>query len=64
MFMAHHYLRADRLPPADALRKAQLWMLNPDRVPPATMPPGLAARVSGVDSADVAAWAGFTHQGR
>jgi hypothetical protein len=64
MFMAHHFLRVERLPPAEALHRAQLWMLDPDRVPPHTMPPGLAARATDPAAADVAAWAGFTHQGR
>ncbi|MCG5467026.1 CHAT domain-containing protein [Micromonospora sp. MED01] len=64
MFLVHHYLRVDRLRPVDALHRAQLWMLNPERRPPPTMPPHLATRVAALDSDDVAAWAGFTHQGR
>lgn len=64
MFMVHHHLRAERRAPADALHQAQLWMLDPDRVAPPTMPAGLAALVPDLDGADVPAWAGFTHQGR
>ncbi len=64
MFMAHHYLREEKLPPAEALNQAQRWVLDPDRTVPSTMPPGLAARVPALDADDVAAWAGFTHQGR
>ncbi|MFI5889759.1 CHAT domain-containing protein [Actinoplanes sp. NPDC051513] len=63
MFMAHHYLRAGGKRPVDALNHAQRWMLDPDREIPPTMPPALAARVPLV-TADVTAWAGFTHQGR
>ena len=40
MFMFHHYLAAGRRPD-DALRDAQLWMLDPDRVPPPSMPEAL-----------------------
>ncbi|MGW2995567.1 CHAT domain-containing protein, partial [Streptomyces sp. NPDC001193] len=31
MFLTHHYLRREQEPPARALRRAQLWMLDPDR---------------------------------
>ncbi len=64
MFLVHHYLATDRMRPADALHRAQLWMLDPDRTPPPTMPPHLAARVAALADDDVASWAGFTHQGR
>jgi hypothetical protein len=64
MFMAHHYLRAERMRPADALHRAQLWMIDPARVAPPTMPPALVARIASLDADDVTAWAGFTHQGR
>jgi len=62
MFLFHHFLRAS--PPREALREAQLWMLDPNREPPATMPAQLRNRLAGTDPADIAAWAGFTHTGR
>lgn len=60
MFMFHHFLAAG-LRPADSLREAQLWMLDPDREPPPSMPDALRNQ-GRLD--DVVAWAGFTHQGR
>ncbi|GII61461.1 hypothetical protein Skr01_15460 [Sphaerisporangium krabiense] len=64
MFMFHHHLAAAA--PADALRAAQLWMLDPDRPYPDTMPPELREelRHSSLDLARPDAWAAFTHQGR
>ncbi|GHC49133.1 CHAT domain-containing protein [Streptomyces flavofungini] len=64
MFMAHHYLRAEGEPPARALRRAQLWMVDPDRVLPPTLPPSLAFRARHIDPDDLSAWAGFTHLGQ
>ncbi len=64
MFMLHHFLSAEGLPPARALHAAQLWMLNPDRQPPSTMPAELARYASRPDLADPIAWAAFTHLGR
>lgn len=63
MFMVHHYLREGGLPPADALRAAQLWMIE-DRRPPETMPPELRRHLDSVRPGDVGAWAGFFHAGR
>jgi CHAT domain-containing protein len=64
MFMFYHYLRTER--PADALRRAQLWMLDEGRELPDTMPESLRALPSSAafDPADVASWAGFTQLGR
>jgi hypothetical protein len=64
MFMFHHYLAGS--PPADALRRAQLWMLDPDRMYPPVMPQALRQGLSAsdVDLTDTACWAAFTHQGR
>ncbi|GAA1255754.1 hypothetical protein GCM10009677_02140 [Sphaerisporangium rubeum] len=64
MFMFHHYL-ADASP-ADALRRAQMWMLDPARVCPPAMPERLrtALTAPGVDLTDMRCWAAFTHQGR
>jgi hypothetical protein len=64
MFMAHHYLIADQHRPADALHAAQLWMLNPHRRAPKTMPADLAAHSDRPELADPLAWAAFTHLGR
>jgi hypothetical protein len=62
-FMAYHFLQNGRTPAAEALRDAQLWMLDPQRRPPAEMPNHLTARISGMDLADIATWAGVTHSG-
>ncbi|GAA1996894.1 CHAT domain-containing protein [Catenulispora subtropica] len=64
MFMFHHHLVAGRLPAWEALRRAQLWMLDADREAPATMPAALRRRLSGADLARTEAWAGFIHLGR
>ncbi|MEU0880541.1 CHAT domain-containing protein [Lentzea sp. NPDC005914] len=61
MFMFHHYLRAEGLPPVDALRAAQLWALS-DRVPPATMPESLRGLLDRVG--DLVTWAAFVHSGQ
>jgi hypothetical protein len=64
MFMFHHYLIADAgRSPADALRAAQLWMLDPDRVIPGKMPDKLAKEIRR-QLADPIAWAGFSAYGR
>ncbi|MFY1634764.1 CHAT domain-containing protein [Solwaraspora sp. WMMB335] len=63
MFMFHHYLRIARMRPLDALRAAQLWMLDGGRQPPKAMPPTLRWRLDDQPPA-LAAWAGFTHSGR
>jgi CHAT domain-containing protein len=64
MVMFHHYLNGGNTQPADALRAAQLWMLDPDRAVPLGMPPVLAdaATRSGLD--DVLAWASFASHGQ
>ncbi|MET7475156.1 CHAT domain-containing protein [Streptomyces sp. NPDC005648] len=64
MFLTHHFLRTEGEPPARALRRAQLWMLDPDREPLAELPDALAARVRHIDPDDLSAWAGFTHLGQ
>jgi hypothetical protein len=63
-FMFHHFLVRDGLRPRDALRQAQLWMLDERRPVPAEMPSELAdlarqgRRLTGVPF-----WAAITHQG-
>lgn len=63
MFLFHHHLVRRRLPPWEALREAQLWMLHPDHDLD-VLPGPLRAQLAGADSADVAAWAGFMHWGQ
>ncbi|MCT4355570.1 CHAT domain-containing protein [Streptomyces sp. Je 1-79] len=64
MFLTHHFLRREGETPARALRRAQLWMLDPERRPPAELPPLLAEWARRVDPHDLSAWAGFTHLGQ
>ncbi|MFF5805084.1 CHAT domain-containing protein [Streptomyces sp. NPDC012746] len=70
MYMFHHYLTGRGLPadpeavgsPADALRAAQLWMLDPQRI----VPPALSAVLKEHPGLDLDAphiWAAFTHHG-
>lgn len=65
-YMFHEFL-AQGCPPRDALRRAQLWMLDPDRIVPAGMPATIRTLLGGAMSAslpEIEAWAGMTHQGR
>ncbi|MFF8421329.1 CHAT domain-containing protein [Streptomyces sp. NPDC015680] len=63
MYMTHHFMcRAGRTP-GQALRDAQLWMLDQGRRTPAGMPADMVARVPLVDATDPTGWAGFTHLG-
>jgi CHAT domain-containing protein len=64
MFMVHRYLRVDGCPPAEALRRAQRWMLATDREVPADLPAELRAQCPPGTEFDLAAWAGFIHFGR
>jgi CHAT domain-containing protein len=64
MFMVHHHVAHDRLPAGEALRRAQLWMLDPAREIPATMPGALARRIKASELSQIDAWAGFVHLGR
>ena len=54
MYMFHFYLQT--MPPADALRAAQLWMSRPDRELPHAMPAAVARHV-GSGPADLPDWA-------
>ncbi|MFE7127054.1 CHAT domain-containing protein [Streptomyces sp. NPDC057617] len=63
MYMTHHYLRREALPSGQALRRAQLWMLDPRRRTPPEMPARLAVRARYIRPDNLAGWAGFTHQG-
>ncbi|MEV5866471.1 CHAT domain-containing protein [Streptomyces tendae] len=64
MFLTHHFLRTEDEPPAKALRRAQLWMLDPGRELPPGLPARLAERARHIDPDDLSAWAGFTHLGQ
>lgn len=63
MFMSHHFLREQPGDAAEALRRAQLWMLDRDRAAPDTMPAELARHARSLTAADPVFWAGFVHLG-
>lgn len=64
MYMFHHFVAVERRAPWDALRRAQLWMLDPDRQPPPHMPRALRHTLADSEPARVVAWAGFVHWGQ
>jgi CHAT domain-containing protein len=64
MYMVHHFLRSEGRGPADALHRAQRWMLATDRQLPAGMPEELQRHSAPGITFGPAAWAGFTHAGR
>jgi hypothetical protein len=64
MFMFHRYRMIDGLPPRDALRRAQLWMLDEQRQIPEEMPKQLRNQLIGADFGAVVGWAGFVHWGQ
>jgi CHAT domain len=66
MFMFHHFLIGQRLSAWEALRRAQLWMLDPGRTPPSAMPSALRRQLgdAGDSLSRIEAWAGFVHLGR
>ncbi|MFJ9867578.1 CHAT domain-containing protein [Streptomyces sp. NPDC101165] len=59
----HHLLTSQDLAPADALRAAQLWMLDPDRRPPPGLGDPLHREAARADLQEIHLWAAFTHQG-
>lgn len=62
MFMLHHELaRGTR--PVEALHRAQWWMANPRRHPPASMPSELRSVAVTLDLSQPWHWAGMSHQG-
>ncbi|KAB8166363.1 CHAT domain-containing protein [Streptomyces sp. 3MP-14] len=63
MAVFHHHLTAGGLAPPDALRAAQLWMLDPHREPPPTLPDPLRREAGRPDLHRPHLWAAFTHQG-
>ncbi|MEU8031214.1 CHAT domain-containing protein [Streptomyces sp. NPDC049099] len=62
MAVFHHHLRAG-LSPVDALRAAQLWMLDPDRKDPGGLSDQLRPDIGRPDLGRPALWAAFIHQG-
>jgi hypothetical protein len=64
MFMFHYFMATRAASPRDALRMAQLWMLDPARAAPPEMPEHLARHATRPDLAEVTTWAALTHQGR
>ncbi|TCO59384.1 CHAT domain-containing protein [Actinocrispum wychmicini] len=63
MYLFHHYCRTEGRPPWQALRQAQMWMLDPLRQAPERMPTELLRSVPAGEPAPVVAWAGFIHYG-
>jgi hypothetical protein len=64
LVMFHHYLNdGAAMTPAQALRSAQLWMLNPRRRGIEGLAPRLARIATRPELAELPAWAGFTYQG-
>ncbi|MER8069902.1 CHAT domain-containing protein [Streptomyces sp. NPDC094034] len=63
MAVFHHHLTARGLAPPDALRAAQLWMLNPRREFPAALDGPLRRQATRPDLHHPHHWAAFTHQG-
>ena len=63
-FLFHRH-RSAGAPPADALRAAQLWMLDPDSDVPDALPALLhTANVGDIPLHHPLLWAGLTHLGR
>lgn len=67
MYMFHYFLHdagdESAGSPADALRAAQMWMLDPDRATPDGADPAAFARLEEKNLADPVFWAAFTHHG-
>lgn len=63
MAVFHHCLNAEGLSPVDALRAAQLWMLDPGRENPGSLSGVLLRQAERTDLDRVPLWAAFIHQG-
>ncbi|MEL5956486.1 CHAT domain-containing protein [Streptomyces sp. CLV115] len=63
MAVFHHCLNAEGLSPVDALRAAQLWMLDPGRENPGSLGDVLLRQAERTDLDRVPLWAAFIHQG-
>ncbi|WP_328322871.1 CHAT domain-containing protein [Kribbella sp. NBC_00382] len=64
MYMFHHFLITKSCLPWDALRQAQLWMLDDGRTPPPDMPAPLRRLLADTDPTRITSWAGFVHSGQ
>ena len=65
MFVLHRHLaRNPHDGPAEALRAAQMWMLDRHREVPFDMPEPLAAQARRADASSPYAWAAFTYHGQ
>ena len=62
IYLLHRHLRD--CSPADALRQAQLAMIEPDDCLLAGLPEPMSRVLANRDCADVTLWAGFVHAGR
>ncbi|MEU9700505.1 CHAT domain-containing protein [Streptomyces sp. NPDC047981] len=63
MAVFHHYLAVDGLSPVDALRAAQLWMLDPHRRNPGSLHGELLRESQRPGLERTSHWAAFIHQG-
>ncbi|MEV5201205.1 CHAT domain-containing protein [Streptomyces sp. NPDC053720] len=63
MAVFHHHLNVEGLSPVDALRAAQLWMLDPGRENPGSLSGALLRQAERTDLDRVPLWAAFIHQG-
>jgi hypothetical protein len=63
MAVFHHYLIVEGQGPADALRAAQLWMLDPNRENPGSLTGELLREISRPGLERLPVWAAFIHQG-
>ncbi|MYR45432.1 CHAT domain-containing protein [Streptomyces sp. SID5910] len=64
MAVFHHHVAAEGRSPVDALRAAQMWMLDPHRTAPGTLGGDLLDELAKGPVLDrPAAWAAFIHQG-
>ncbi|MBG0851832.1 CHAT domain-containing protein [Streptomyces spinoverrucosus] len=63
MAVFHHHLTVEGMSPVDALRAAQLWMLDPRRENPGSLSGELLRRMERPDLDRIALWAAFIHQG-
>ncbi|GAB3408150.1 CHAT domain-containing protein [Flindersiella endophytica] len=63
MCMFHHYLLRHGRRPADALRSAQLWMLDPDREMLDDLPRRITAAPAYRDLTAIESWAAAIHHG-
>ncbi|MFH8893322.1 CHAT domain-containing protein [Streptomyces sp. NPDC017949] len=63
MAVFHHHVAVEGRSPVDALRAAQMWMLDPDRRDPGTLGEELLREMDRPGLDRLPLWAAFTHQG-